>query len=112
MICVHESFAKADSGCANAAEAVESGTQEKMKEFLEQRAETTRRRRVRGAHAPRVLVNFDDVMKKQLSSKQREDLLAILQARFEKNMPCHEGLAWARVKARSGARAAANASSA
>ena len=39
MICVHESFAKADSGCAIAAEAVESGMQEKRNEFLEQGAE-------------------------------------------------------------------------
>jgi hypothetical protein len=33
MICVHESFAEADSSCASAAEAVESGTQEKKKEY-------------------------------------------------------------------------------
>ena len=39
-------------------------------------------------------------MKKQLSPKQREDLLAALQARFEKNMARHRGLGWAKVKAR------------
>jgi hypothetical protein len=38
--------------------------------------------------------------KKQLSSGQREDLLAALQARFEKNMARHRGLEWAKVKAR------------
>jgi hypothetical protein len=50
--------------------------------------------------------------KKQLSSKQREDLLAALQTRFEKNMARHKSLEWEKVKARSGARAAANASTA
>ena len=38
--------------------------------------------------------------KKELSAAQRAELLATLQARFEKNMPRHAGLAWARVKAR------------
>jgi hypothetical protein len=38
--------------------------------------------------------------KKQLSSGQREDLFAALQARFEKNMARHCGLEWAKVKAR------------
>jgi Protein of unknown function (DUF4256) len=38
--------------------------------------------------------------KKQLSSGQREDLFAALQARFEKNMARHRGLEWAKVKAR------------
>ena len=36
----------------------------------------------------------------KLSSKQSEELLATLQARFEKNMNRHEGLAWADVQAR------------
>jgi hypothetical protein len=35
-----------------------------------------------------------------LSKKQREDLLKTLQARFEKNMNRHKGLAWAKVHAR------------
>jgi hypothetical protein len=39
-------------------------------------------------------------IKKELSSKQREELLSALKARFEKNMNRHEGLEWARVKAR------------
>src|SRR3954471_15979495 len=38
--------------------------------------------------------------KKQLSSKQREDLLKTLQTRFEKNMARHRGLEWSKVKAR------------
>ena len=37
---------------------------------------------------------------KKLSSKQSEDLLATLQARFEENMSRHEGIAWADVQAR------------
>ena len=38
--------------------------------------------------------------KKGLSSKEREQLLAVLSARFEKNMDRHKGLEWAKVKAR------------
>jgi hypothetical protein len=36
--------------------------------------------------------------KKNLSPEQREQLLRALQARFEKNMNRHEGLAWAQVQ--------------
>ncbi|MDX6502485.1 MAG: hypothetical protein QOG23_5749 [Blastocatellia bacterium] len=39
-------------------------------------------------------------MKKELSPKQREELLNALKARFEKNMNRHKGLAWARVQAK------------
>jgi len=39
-------------------------------------------------------------MKKELSSKQREELLQILKTRFEKNMKRHKGLEWAKVKAK------------
>jgi hypothetical protein len=35
-----------------------------------------------------------------LSSKQREELLETLQARFERNMNRHPGLAWAKVQAK------------
>jgi hypothetical protein len=35
-----------------------------------------------------------------LSNKQREELLKTLQARFEKNMNRHPGLAWAKVQAK------------
>jgi hypothetical protein len=35
-----------------------------------------------------------------LSSNQREELLAVLQARFEKNMNRHEGMEWPEVRAR------------
>lgn len=38
--------------------------------------------------------------KKALSSEQREELFSVLQARFEKNMKRHSGLAWAKVQAR------------
>ena len=38
--------------------------------------------------------------KKALSPKQREELLGVLKARFEKNVHRHQGLAWARVEAR------------
>jgi hypothetical protein len=38
--------------------------------------------------------------KKKLSSKEREELLATLQARFEKNTSRHKGVSWAKVKAR------------
>ena len=38
--------------------------------------------------------------KKELSSKQREELLAALKTRFEKNMGRHQGLDWAKVQAR------------
>jgi hypothetical protein len=36
--------------------------------------------------------------KKQLTSKQCEELLKTLEARFEKNMNRHQGLTWAKVK--------------
>src|SRR5712672_408986 len=39
-------------------------------------------------------------MKKELSPKQREELLNALKARFEKNMNRHKGLAWAKVQAK------------
>jgi hypothetical protein len=38
--------------------------------------------------------------KKALSPAQRDELLGTLKARFEKNMRRHEGLEWAKVKAR------------
>src|ERR1700720_2860402 len=38
--------------------------------------------------------------KKNLSSKQREELLRALKARFEKNMNRHKGLEWAEVHAK------------
>src|SRR6187200_108769 len=39
-------------------------------------------------------------MKKELSPKQREELLRVLKARFEKNMNRHKGLEWAKVQAK------------
>jgi hypothetical protein len=38
--------------------------------------------------------------KKELSSKQREELLRTLKARFEKNMNRHQGLEWAKIHAK------------
>ncbi|MDH4212412.1 MAG: DUF4256 domain-containing protein [Candidatus Thorarchaeota archaeon] len=40
------------------------------------------------------------VVKKELSPKQREELLSILKTRFEKNMNRHKGLEWAKVQAK------------
>jgi hypothetical protein len=39
-------------------------------------------------------------MKKELSTKQREQLLNTLKARFEKNMSRHKGLEWTKVHAK------------
>ena len=38
--------------------------------------------------------------KKELSPEQRQELLSSLKARFEKNMNRHEGLEWAKVRAK------------
>ena len=43
-------------------------------------------------------------MKKELSPKQRDELLATLSARFDANQDRHPGLAWAKVQARLAAR--------
>ena len=37
---------------------------------------------------------------KELSPKQRDELFGVLKDRFEKNVHLHQGLAWAKVKAR------------
>jgi hypothetical protein len=42
----------------------------------------------------------DAKISKALSPQQREKLLGVLQARFEKNGPRHAGVPWAKVKAR------------
>ncbi|MFZ0502378.1 MAG: DUF4256 domain-containing protein [Chthoniobacterales bacterium] len=39
-------------------------------------------------------------MKEELSAKQRDDLVNILKARFDKNMNRHKGLEWAKVRAK------------
>src|SRR5881394_3043694 len=44
--------------------------------------------------------------KKELSSKQREELLTTLKARFEKNLNRHKGVEWAKVQSRLEANAA------
>jgi hypothetical protein len=38
--------------------------------------------------------------KKELSPEQREELLKVLKARFEKNMKRHKGLEWAKIEAK------------
>src|SRR5438876_10384635 len=38
--------------------------------------------------------------KRELAPKQREELLRVLKARFEKNMNRHKGLEWAKVQAK------------
>src|SRR5580700_1543433 len=38
--------------------------------------------------------------KNELSSKQREELLSVLKARFEKNLNRHKGLEWVKVQAK------------
>ena len=49
-------------------------------------------------------VNNMKTIKKELSHKQRADLLAALKARFEKNLGRHQALVWAKVQARLEAR--------
>lgn len=39
-------------------------------------------------------------MKKELTAKQRDELLKVLKARFEKNMNRHKGMEWATVQTR------------
>src|SRR5258706_6493499 len=43
---------------------------------------------------------MSDVTKEQLLSEQREELLGVLKARFEKNMNRHKGLEWDKVQAK------------
>lgn len=45
-------------------------------------------------------MNTTKTVKKELSLKQRDELLAALKARFEKNLGRHQGLAWAKVQER------------
>src|SRR5580698_6941538 len=45
-------------------------------------------------------MNHMKTNKKELSSKQREELLKALKGRFEKNMSRHKGLDWAKVHSR------------
>lgn len=46
------------------------------------------------------MTNVNESMKKELSPDQRDELLVILKARFEKNMDRHQGLEWPNVQAR------------
>ncbi len=43
---------------------------------------------------------MNNTHKKTLSAAQREDLLKIVKTRFEKNMPRHKDLEWAKVETR------------
>jgi hypothetical protein len=45
-------------------------------------------------------MNKNNSHKKELSPKQREELIRVLKARFEKNTNRHQGIRWARVQAR------------
>jgi hypothetical protein len=45
------------------------------------------------------MASQDDHVKRN-PLKQREELLRVLKARFEKNTNCHKGLEWAQVEAR------------
>jgi hypothetical protein len=45
-------------------------------------------------------MNTTNSNKKELSPKQREELLRALKARFEKNMKRHKGLEWAKAQAK------------
>jgi len=42
----------------------------------------------------------NEISKKELSLEQREELLRVLNGRFEKNMHRHKGLEWAKVQAK------------
>ena len=42
----------------------------------------------------------ETISKRKLSSKQQQELFAVLKARFEKNMNRHKGLEWGKVQAR------------
>jgi hypothetical protein len=55
-----------------------------------------------GAAAPpyQKIMNTMKSNKKELSPKQREELLSVLKARFEKNLNHHKGLDWANVQAK------------
>ena len=48
---------------------------------------------------PTAKASKDKKRKKELSPKQRDELLKALKARFEKNMNRHQGLEWAKVQA-------------
>jgi len=50
-------------------------------------------------------MNHSTKNKKELSPRQREELLAALKARFEKNMSRHPGLEWGKIQAKLEARA-------
>jgi hypothetical protein len=45
-------------------------------------------------------MNISKTQKKELSPEQRDELLAVLKARFEKNKSRHKGLEWTNVQAR------------
>jgi hypothetical protein len=47
-------------------------------------------------------MNNSNSNKKELSSKEREELLRVLKARFEKNMNRHQGFAWEKIQVKLG----------
>lgn len=48
----------------------------------------------------KIMSKIKDMNKKKLSSEQREELLKVLKARFEKNMRRHKGIEWLTVQTR------------
>jgi hypothetical protein len=54
---------------------------------------------VKKSHLPKNAMK-SQTSKKEISPKQREELLRALKARFEKNMNRHKGLEWAKVQAK------------
>ncbi len=54
---------------------------------------------VKKSHPPKISMKSQS-SKKELSSKQREELLGALKTRFEKNMTRHKGLEWSKVQAK------------
>lgn len=48
----------------------------------------------------KIMSKIKDMNKKKLSSEQREELLKVLKARFEKNMRRHKGIEWLIVQTR------------
>ena len=51
-------------------------------------------------HQKSIIRNYNQIKEKELSPKEREELLGILRTRFEKNMNRHKGIEWEKVQAK------------
>ena len=51
-------------------------------------------------HQKSIIRNYNQIKEKELSPKEREELLGILRTRFEKNMSRHKGIEWEQVQAK------------